>query len=136
MSVFRQIAVHNFTKAAGLPLEITHEIMSFCFYDTITAVYRAVHRANMTDIVDGFNNAYISRARPRHNMMENPDSCEHWAICLDDDVQFQAVSCGVCGNYKSCDTYRPQQIVYGEGLDHLFREAIPIRMRCCCHIEY
>uniref|UniRef100_A0A6C0B2G3 Uncharacterized protein n=1 Tax=viral metagenome TaxID=1070528 RepID=A0A6C0B2G3_9ZZZZ len=61
MSVLRQVAVHNFSLAAGLPQEMADEILGFCFYDTITALHRAVHRANMAEVVERFTGAWISR---------------------------------------------------------------------------
>jgi|MesohylFT_1024984.scaffolds.fasta_scaffold00470_4 hypothetical protein len=127
MSVLKQIAIHNISAAFGLPWEMSQEIMGFCFYDTVTAVGRAVHKANMAEIVGRFNNAYVSRARPNGFMEGDPDGCEHWGVCLSDpndendnfETQFQACNCNTCGNYKASSTHFP-------------REAIPIRMRCCC----
>jgi hypothetical protein len=119
MSVSRQLAIHTFSKEAGLPLEMVDEILSFCFYDTITAVHLAVHRANMTEVVTRFTGAWISRA----NNPEMDDTDEHWAINLvrvdhdeDDEVQFQATNCGICGNYKECSNF----------------DLIPLCITCSC----
>ena len=119
MSVSRQIAIHTFSKAASLPWEIVDEILGFCFYDTVTAVHRAVHHANMAEVVVRFTGAWISRA----NTPEMDDSTEHWAINLvridhdeDDEVQFQATNCGICGNYKECSNF----------------DLIPLSMTCTC----
>jgi len=119
MSVSRQIAIHTFSKAAGLPWEIVDEILGFCFYDTFTAVHRAVHHANMAEVVVRFTGAWISRA----NTPEMDDSNEHWAINLvridhdeDDEVQFQATNCGICGNYKESSNF----------------DLIPLSMTCTC----
>lgn len=127
MSVLKQIAIHNTSAAFGLPWEMSQEIMGFCFYDTVTAIGRAVHKANMAKVVGRFNNACASRARPIGTMEGDPDVCEHWCIWLSDannengnnETQFQACNCFTCGNYKASSTHFP-------------REAIPIRMRCCC----
>jgi len=144
MSVLKQIAIHNLSSKFGLPWEIADEIMAFCFYDTVTAVYRAIHKANMVEVVDHFTNAWISRANPgrgRGTMAKNPDTSEQWAICLsrlaDDEVQFQAVSCCKCGNYKYCYTFQPTEEQIGDNelqfVDDIFwLEAIPIPMRCGC----
>ena len=121
MSVLKQLAIHNLSANFGMPLEMAHEILGFCFYDTVTAVSRAVHKANMAEVVDRFDNAYLSRAKPNGYLgylggfEEDPDTCEHWGICLsraDDDTdnaetQFQLISCRTCGNYKRCCTYIP-----------------------------
>jgi len=145
MSVLKQLAIHNFSAELGLPVEISHEIMGFCFYDTATAVCRAVHKANMAEVVDRFDNAYCSRARPILEGVD-PDTCEHWAICLtrrthveiEHEVQFQAVNCSICGNYKHCDTFRPTEEEYIEAelagivLPGFLLEDVPLRMRCCC----
>jgi hypothetical protein len=143
MSVLKQLAIHNFSAAYGLPVEMSHEIMGFCFYDTVTAVFRAVHKANVAQVMDHFDNAYCSRARPIQ-MVGDPDTCEHWAICLtrmngtDHEIQFQAINCRVCGNYKHCHTFRPteEQFIEAElaGIDLpvFLLEDVPLRMRCCC----
>ena len=141
MSVLKQIAVHNFSLAARLPREMADEILGFCFYDTITAVYRSVHLANTAEVVDRFTTAWISRA----NTPEMDDTQEHWAINLvrldneeDDEIQFQATNCRVCGNYKHSSTFVPDigieefQLLSLEEFDALFLEAIPVCIRCNC----
>jgi len=143
MSVLRQVAVHNVSTTAGLPREMADEILGFCFYDTVTAIYRAIHRANLAEVVDRFNTAWISRA----NTPEMDDTDETWAINLvtldnedeDDEVQFQATNCRRCGNYKSCCTFEPLEILFlqlqpgTQEMKALFRDAIPVCMRCYCH---
>jgi len=145
MSVFKQLAVHKFSAAYGLPVEMSHEIMGFCFYDTVMAFFRAVHRANMAEVVDRFDNAYCSRARPILEEVD-ADTCEHWAISLtrqthveiEHEVQFQAINCSVCGNYKRCATFRTTEEEYiqaelaGIVLPGFLLENVPLRMRCCC----
>ena len=140
----KQSAINNVAKKFNLPHEMSQEIMECCFYDTATANSRAIQKALMADVIDHFSNAIISRARPGiGNLLLDPDNREHWAICLsrdtheeDNEVQFQAISCRVCGNYIQCDTFLPE----GEGLlfgglevDQLLLEAIPIHMRCSCN---
>jgi len=142
MSFFRQLAVHNFSLAAGMPKEMGDEILGFCFYDTVTAVHRAIHKANMRDIVARFTSAWISRA----NTPEMHDDREHWAINLvaldqeeDNEAQFQATNCRVCGNYKTCGTFEPQierdvfLMLDVTEIDALWLEAIPPPIRCHCH---
>lgn len=154
MSVLKQLVIHSVSAKFGLPWEMTHEILRFCFYDTITAVYRAIHKATMAEIVGHFDNAYISRAKPergRGSMAKNPDTSEKWAFCLsrfykdaDDEVQFQAevqfyaVNCSACGNYKRCCTFQPTEEQIGDNElqfvdDRFWLEAIPLRMRCDCY---
>lgn len=157
MAVLKQLAIHNLSANFGMPVEMAHEILGFCFYDMVTAVSRAVHKANMAEVVDRFDHAYISRAKPNGILEGDPDTCEHWGICLsraDDpydyaETQFQLTSCRTCGNYKRCCTYLPTAeqhqavdlhmnlglVLNGEEaalMDLLMREVIPIRMRCCC----
>ena len=141
MSVLRQVAVHKVSSTVGLPREMADEILGFCFYDTVTAVHRAVHRANMTEVVDRFRGAWLSRA----NTIEMDDSSETWAINLvtldqveDHEVQFQATNCRVCGNYKLCCTFEPPEILAdqvppgSQEMRNLFWDAIPVCMRCYC----
>ena len=143
MSVLRQVAVRNFSLAAGLPQEMADEILGFCFYDTATAVHRAVHRANMAEVVQRFTGAWISRA----NTPEMNDSREQWAINLvsldnlqyHQEVQFQATNCLVCGNYQETNTFLIQmpheaiQLLNEEEYVRVRGEAIPLRLRCACH---
>jgi len=63
-----------------------------------------------TEIVDKFKNACCSRKYPNDIYdNDNSDNCEHWSICLDhyelhidtiNEIQFQAINCKICGNYK------------------------------------
>jgi hypothetical protein len=141
MSVLRQIAIHNFSLTARLPREMADEILGFCFYDTATAVHRAVQRANMAQVVDRFAGAWISRA----NTPEMNDTQEQWAINLvrldqdeDNEVQFQATNCRICGNYKHSNTFVPDigieefQLLTLEEFNAVFLEVIPVCIRCNC----
>jgi len=137
MSLIKQVSIHHFSTNFGLPREMAHEILKFCFYDTETAVYRAIHKASTAEVVNRFDNAWLSRAT--HADMD--DNCEWWAIHLtrvgheeDNETQFQACNCRVCGNYKICYTHEPtnEQLEVADPEKHFWREAIPIRMRCCC----
>jgi len=135
MSLIKQVLIHHFSDNFGLPREMAHEILGFCFYDMETAVYRAIHKANTAEVIGRFDNAWLSRA----NHADMHDNCETWAIHLtrvnheeDDEVQFQASNCSICGNYKLCGTHEPPGEEHG-GYDlRLWRTAIPICMRCCC----
>lgn len=139
MSVFKQLAIHNFSVAFGLPVELSHEIMGFCFYDSITAASRAKHKANMAEIVDQFDNAISSRALEQFHDMD-----EQWAICLarvtrygiENEVQLEASNCQICGNYNYCHTFHPPEEEMWEELynELVWLEEIPIRMRCYCHL--
>ena len=152
MSVVKQLTIHNLSAKFGLPREMAHEILGFCFYDTVTAVHRAVHKKNMNKIIIHFDDAYISRAKPGmacwgSDLSNDPDNSEAWEIHLaiktqeyDEEIQFQAANCRSCGNYKLCWTYIPtrEQFLYDidEVVDiRLWREAIPIQIRCVCQDE-
>jgi hypothetical protein len=146
MSVSRQLAMNKLCIKVGLPLEIYNEIMSFCFYDIITAKYLAEHKKKMEQIIWRFEIASITRAKPYGQMIE-PDTCEHWAICLSDiylnyhEAQLQATNCKLCGNYKKSSTFDPteEQIIevlvedFGQDFEQLWLEAIPISIRCYCN---
>ena len=143
MPGLKQVAINKVAKKFNLPNEMAQEIMECCFYDTVTADSRAIQKAIMVDVIDHFTNAIISRANPKGGLLLDPDNREHWAICLsrdtheeDDETQFQAISCRVCGNYILCDTFRPEVeglLFGGFETDRLFLEAIPIHMRCSCN---
>lgn len=148
MSAIKQVTIHQFSANFGLPREMAHEILGFCFYDTETALYRAVHKSNMAEVVDHFDNAYISRAKPEMSFSSDfildPDNCESWAVYLvkdsqeyDDEVQFQASNCRTCGNYKLCNTHIPTDEQLEDYDPHtgdaFWRIAIPICMRCSCN---
>ena len=134
MSIIGQLSIHRAAEMAGLPREMADEILGFAFYDTVTAVYRAVQKANMAQVVDKFSNAYISRANHTGIMHE------HWALCLstiDDDileVQFQAINCHVCGNYKASNTFIDILIDWQIATEQDRIETIPIHIRCACHL--
>ena len=144
MSVTRQVIFNRFASNIGLPNELVDEIMGFTFYDTATAVQRAIHRANMALIVDRFTTAWISRA----NTPEMDDLEEHWAINLVpvgaeedeepefDEVQFQATNCRFCGNYKTSAAFWAQGGVgeefIPEFLDEIWIASIPLCVRCVC----
>ena len=159
MSVLRQVIINGLEGRFGVPQDVLHEVKSFCFYDAATGAARAVHRERFACVVDCFNNACISRARlGRENSnpkIPDADTCEHWAICLDPydsyickEVQFQATSCGICGNYKLSSTWfdviqQEQEleqdlhniIDHDLFMDIIFmhaREIMPQRLQCNC----
>lgn len=82
--------------------DVLWKIKSFAFHDA-----RQVHNIKMTRIVDCFKNALASRAKP-DIFYEDPDNEEHWCVCLasdeQDETQFQAINCKVCGNFIVSDT--------------------------------
>lgn len=125
MSVLKQLAIHNVSENFGLPREMAHEILGFCFYDRYTAVCRAGHKENMAEIVVLFEKAYTSRAKLL-------DSSETWIVYMStthSENVFHASNCCTCGNYRWCGTFPPLE----EQDDmQLWLEAIPIRMRCGC----
>jgi hypothetical protein len=110
MSIFKQLAIEKISETFKLPLEISHEILSFSLYNKIE-VSRAIHRFYMSEIVFHFENAFIYRKQT------NDDTCEHWATCLsllkDDgytgEKQFQGTNCKKCGEYKLIGTFGPTE---------------------------
>jgi hypothetical protein len=143
MSILKQLAIHRMALTGGIPNEIAHEILSFCFYDIKTAICRANHKYNMMIIRDNFEKACDSRAIYLRDNIEWVDT-EHWSICLsrfdhpeDNEIQLQAISCGFCGNYKVCTTHEPDINVWDIDdidIDQRYLEEIPIRLRCNCNI--
>ena len=109
----------------------------------------AIHKKNMAKIKEHFDYAYISRVRGID------ETSESWAIWLkrtthyqeDNEKQFQAENCSVCGNYKLSNTYsvRYKEIKKFEDLKYRNREEyndiicklsfnkIPVKVRCYCH---
>lgn len=88
-----------------LPFEVSDIVNSFLFYSIETVV-----KKKKKEIMQKINNAYQSRKNNVVNYLteEDPDTEEHWsfmAYCPDQyEVQFQAISCKICGNYKISDT--------------------------------
>ena len=146
----KQVAINKFSVTAGLPQEMSEEIKGFCFYDTITAGYRAKHMAKIADVKSHFDNAIVSRKNSGDSYID-PDTDEHWSICLEnnedvgngkEEIQYQAINCRICGNYKMCDTFYPttEHIVDGNPDfdigDDIWHNTIPFYMKCCCINEY
>jgi len=80
----------------------------------------------MREIVHKFKNAILSRVNPLDtDTDEDPDTNEHWSICLDSkdqphvlvESQLQAISCSKCGEYKRLSLLDPP----------------PLHIRCLCH---
>lgn len=88
-----------------LPIDVIDVILSFVFYDKATGEARKLHRIYMCQIVFRFANAMDSRAIGKYNWTD-PDTDEHWYTSLNitEEVQFQAVNCGFCGEYKFIST--------------------------------
>uniref|UniRef100_A0A6C0DRN4 Uncharacterized protein n=1 Tax=viral metagenome TaxID=1070528 RepID=A0A6C0DRN4_9ZZZZ len=121
-----------------LPYDIIHIINSYCFYDIVTWKTRIAKK----QIVNKFNKAYASRARPDESWLEDEydtNTSENWLVYLIDkdilcdpkyllvrsdnnfrkmykETLFQAMNCKTCGNYKMSKTTKYS--VYE--LDHAF----------------
>jgi hypothetical protein len=88
-----------------LPFDSADYINSFLFIRIETKI-----KDKKREIVKKFENACYSRKNHLANEPDegkDNDSTEHWALCLSsteddtyDENQFQAVNCGICGNYK------------------------------------
>ena len=53
------------------------------------------------------------------------------------EINFQAITCGFCGNYRNCYMFPPETWIEREERDdanwqRLCLEAIPNAIRCCC----
>jgi len=82
-----------------LPFDVADYINSFLFVTTENKI-----KGIKKEIVKKFENALYSR---KNNLTFEPDTNEHWAVCLSSiedgiyyEEQFQAINCGICGNYK------------------------------------
>lgn len=92
-------------KKLNLPIELTDEISSYCFYDLEMTTTRNIFRS----ITHIFNSSFMDRRR-------------FWAEY--DDGKFQGLNCSTCGNYISTNWYNiPINIicscVYVENTDRM-----------------
>jgi len=137
MSISKQVAINQIYK---LPLDVLGVVKDYCFYDIPTSVMRAVHKANMAEVVDKFTNAYTSGKK------RGDEDGDRWGICLAhedpevdarDERQFQAEICRQCGNYRFSHTW---WVLTGEDVeDEQFwnttenmEEHMHQRLRCSC----
>lgn len=139
----------------GRPRDLLDEIKGCAHYDKEMVSARNRHRNIMVDILDHFHYAKMSRATQLER--KNGD-IGHWAVCLnreicgvdewshrysDDEEQFQALNCEVCGNYQNSPTFGglvDMSDVYEEAERFLIRfsrmlEVMPTRLRCHCEEE-
>jgi hypothetical protein len=117
MSFNKQQTVH----LLPVPFELSEIINSFLFEDIKTSKTKKFIKMKKRKIVEKFKNSYCSRNQPRDiYLYDNPDACEHWSVHLcewfnyenyDEEVQFQAINCKKCGNYKLSSDDLIQQIV-------------------------
>lgn len=117
-------------------------------YDKEMVNARNNHRNRMVDILNHFHYAELSRAKQ--------NGTGHWAVCLnrkmcgvderghlysnDQEQQFQATNCEVCGNYQNSPTFGRlvdmSDVECGERFLIRFSrmlDAMPTRMRCQCN---
>lgn len=103
-----------------LPFDIGNLINSFLFQEIKTVIEN-----KKKEIVKKFESASISR---KNDDNSDADTIEHWAICLtppydddfpydhsEDEIQFQAINCQLCGNYKISEN-----------------QALPEKIKCYC----
>lgn len=118
MSYNKQQTVHLLPA----PFEVSEIINSFLFEDKKTNETKKFIKTKKREIVEKFENAYCSRNQPNEDtyLYEDPDSCEHWSLHLcewfdyenyDNEVQFQAINCQKCGNYKMSSSELVEKIV-------------------------
>ena len=137
----------------GRSRDLLDEIKGVTRYNRETVEARDNHRWKMLDILDHFHYAETSRAR---QLERNKEDIGHWAVCLnremcgvdergrlysdDQEQQFQATNCEVCGNYKNSPTFGglvDMSDVTEKAERFLIRfsrmlDAIPTRLRCHC----
>lgn len=124
--------------------DVLCEIKSFLFHDS-----KKVHNKKMANIVDCFENALTSRAKP-DTFYEDPDNEEHWCVCLSSDIrdetQFQAINCKICGNFIVSETWGKiineetmlelfllqNTNIYSEEIRKNIKMVTPKRLRCEC----
>ena len=75
-------------------------VKSYLFYDTKTAEYQ--HRKRLRMILSVINSSW-SRKNGFMGREEDNTEDEHWLFCTD-ELQLQAASCKVCGNYCAGNT--------------------------------
>jgi len=118
MSTFRQLTINKL----NFPYELKDIIKSYCFYDTNTAILIIFIKMIKKQIVKQINEALYSRKNGRldydnadeysYNDDRNIDFDDtiirinindnngHWCFNVDEnEIQFRAVNCIVCGNY-------------------------------------
>lgn len=107
-------------------IDILSEIKSYCFYDKKTWDMMQFIKTKKNKINIILNTKAITRANPVYmEQGDDPDKEEHWIYGVFEDdndldsLQLQAVSCGLCGNYKSISG----------------RFDLPERIICRCNIE-
>ena len=102
-----------------LPFEVSDIINSFLFYSIET-----IAKKNKQEIIQKINCAYYSR---KNNILQgidqDEDEDEHWTFMVfcpyDLELQFQAINCSKCGNYKLSET------------DEISNKAICLCKSCC-----
>ena len=80
--------------------ELQEMVKSYLFYDTKTAEYQ--HRKRLRMILSVINSSW-SRKNGFMGREEDNTEDEHWLFCTD-ELQLQAASCKVCGNYCAGNT--------------------------------
>ena len=80
--------------------ELQEIVKSYLFYDTKTAEYQ--HRKRLRMILNVINSSW-SRKNGFMGQEEADTEVEHWLFCTE-ELQLQAASCRVCGNYCASDT--------------------------------
>ena len=95
-----------------LPFDMNYEIYGFVFQEK--KKIDKMYKENWEKCMISIRNAYIAT-----RIIEDELHDEHWAFWSGySNPQFQAISCGICGEYKESDTMN-----------------IPIRLLCRCNIE-
>lgn len=87
-------------KHSSILPELQEIVKSYLFYDTQTAEYQ--HRKRLRVILDVIKDA-SSRKNGFYYQEEDDTEAEHWTFCTD-ELQLQAASCKVCGNYCAGNT--------------------------------
>jgi hypothetical protein len=154
----KQFEVHVLSKKYNLPVELTHEILSYCFYDSKIVLYNAyqLHKTIMYDILSHIKRGNFSRREDDENNII--DNSGMWTICLDrynnyddNEQQLQAINCIWCGNYIVTHTIEKIHVTeylylnYLRKLNdiqnneialcaihHFYKKNIPINLRCKC----
>jgi len=109
-----------------LPLnrDVQDIIKSFVFHDMKTCETINHIKNKKMEIVTMFENTRYSR---NNNQLEDPnEESEHWAFCLgENENQFQATNCRMCGDYRAeyAYDYMPNHILCNCGYHEEYDEG-------------
>ena len=113
-------------QSSSLLPELQEMVKSYAFYDTSTDYFQ--HRQRFRPSLQRIHQAF-SRKNGFDGICENDTTDEHWSFdTLGENIQVQAVSCHICGEYIHSNTFHTSDWWWMDG----------IRQLCSCpdnHVE-